>query len=119
MNFKSLSNSVARGEQAERDAKAYLLAHGLKLIEQNYACKLGEIDLIMEDKLTIVFVEVRFRKSNAFGGAAASVSKSKQSKITNTAKHWLVSNRLFEKRPVRFDVVAYANNDTQWIQGAF
>ena len=71
MIFNRSKKQQHQGDLAEYEAKNYLISQGLLLLEKNYACKLGEIDLIMEDKGCIVFVEVRFRKSNAFGGAAA------------------------------------------------
>ena len=60
---------INRGEQAEAIALRYLQAKGLDLVERNYRCRFGEIDLIMRDGKTLVFTEVRLRKSNAFGGA--------------------------------------------------
>lgn len=114
-----MSGHKSIGDQAEDDAKSYLLSNNLSFREQNYSCKFGEIDLIMQTGPTIVFVEVRYRSSSTFGGAAASVSLSKQDKIRQTAKHYLVKNRLFDKCPVRFDVVACSNDNVDWIQGAF
>lgn len=116
---KASPKAETKGDSAERKAKRFLIDNGLNFVEQNYRCKLGEIDLIMEDKQTLVFVEVRFRTSSAFGGAAASVSQSKQNKVIKAATHYLVSNNLYEKRSARFDVIACSNNDMQWIQGAF
>ena len=119
MIFKSDKKEQNHGDAFEQKARAHLISQGLKLLEQNYACKLGEIDLIMEDNQTIVFVEVRYRQSNRFGGAIESVTKSKQSRIIATAKHWLTRKGLYDKRSVRFDVIAYSNHDQQWIKGAF
>lgn len=119
MIFKTRSVKSAAGDKAEQDAKSFLVSEGLSFLEQNYRCKLGEIDLIMQDAKTIVFVEVRMRRSDSFGGAAASVSAAKQQKITNTAKHYLVSKHLYERSPVRFDVIASSGNDINWIKGAF
>lgn len=116
---KNNSTSTIKGGLAEKRAKDLLCQEGLKLVEQNFSCKLGEIDLIMLHNDTVVFVEVRSRKSNAFGGAAASVSQSKQKKVLNTAKFYLTAKKIYEKHPVRFDVVAITAGDTQWIQGAF
>jgi len=75
--------------------------------------------LIMAHDATIVFVEVRYRKSAAFGGAAASISHDKQRKIRNAAKFYLTAKNIYEKHAVRFDVVAITGQDRQWIQGAF
>jgi len=116
-NFKA--NTKAIGDIAEEQAKVYLQQHGLTFIESNFHCRLGEIDLIMLDNTSLVFVEVRFRRSNAFGGAAVSVSKTKQQKIKSSALYYLQKNNLYEKQASRFDVIAISNTQCDWIQGAF
>ena len=90
------------GFEVEEAAKKYLLDKGLKFIKSNYECKLGEIDLIMQDKDTLVFVEVRFRSSQKYGGALASISASKRSKIIRTAKLYLLERDLYDKVFCRF-----------------
>lgn len=91
----------------------------MQLISQNYYCRYGEIDLIMSDQETLVFVEVRYRKHKDFGGAVASITRGKQSKLIKTAKHYLAK---LETQPYcRFDVVVYEANSEhpEWIQDAF
>ena len=109
----------SQGVKSENLALAYLQAQGLSLICQNYYCRFGEIDLIMQDQDTLVFVEVRYRKNNDFGGALASITKQKQNKIIKTAKHYLAQ---LENEPYcRFDAIAISQQSTipQWIQNAF
>lgn len=108
-------------EEHEEQALRFLQAQGLRLRQRNYRCKAGEIDLIMEQGNTIVFVEVRFRSGTSHGGAAASVTKSKQRKLHLTASHYLQSQHLNEARqPCRFDVVAYEEQgQCQWYINAF
>ena len=77
------------GAQAEQAAAAYLVKRGLQLVEKNYRCRFGEIDLIMRAGVTLVFVEVRSRSSRAFGGAAASIDARKQRKLIAAAQHYL------------------------------
>ena len=77
------------GLVAEQLAATFLLNHGLKLVMQNYHCKFGEIDLIMKDGKTLVFVEVRLRTNSQFGSAAASITPQKQQKLLRTAQHYL------------------------------
>ena len=77
------------GLAAEQLAATFLLNHGLKLVMQNYHCKFGEIDLIMKDGQTLVFVEVRLRTNNQFGSAAGSITPHKQEKLLRTAQHYL------------------------------
>ena len=68
------------GAKFEQEAKRYLIKHGLKCRQENYHCRIGEIDLIMQDGETIVFVEVRYRKDKQFGGATVSITPNKQKK---------------------------------------
>jgi len=92
------------GQAGEDEALAHLTLHGLKLVERNFRCKGGEIDLVMEDGGALVFVEVRKRSSMAFGGAAASVTPAKQARMIRTAQFFLL--RYPAAPPCRFDVVA-------------
>lgn len=121
-----------RGDRAERQAQRYLSARGLLTVKQNYRCKMGEIDLIMRDGDTLVFVEVRFRDNPDYGTAAETVTPRKQQKIIRAAKYYLQSEGLTEKVSCRFDVLAMdrASGDgidsqteaavkTQWLQDAF
>jgi putative endonuclease len=100
-NAKSL-----RGTAAEREAENYLLSRGLTLLQRNYRCKAGEIDLVMRDEQVCVFVEVRYRKHTKFGSPAETVDYFKQQKLRRTAQYFLQSQRLLDKVPCRFDVVS-------------
>jgi len=108
------------GAQAERWAAEYLQQQGLKPVTQNYRSRCGEIDLIMQDGVTLVFVEVRQRSSARFGGAAASIDHHKQQRLIRTAQHYLANlNRI---PPCRFDVVLMddANGrNAEWLKNAF
>lgn len=107
------------GTAAERLAAAHLQRHGLKLLENNYRCRFGEIDLIMRDGEHIVFVEVRLRSSLAFGGAGASITAAKRQKLTRTAEHYLQQHG---SAPCRFDAVlldSLAGNNIHWLRNAF
>lgn len=115
-----------RGQQAEQIACDYLQQQGLQLITQNYHCRRGEIDLIMCDDDTLVFVEVRARRSNRFGSALESITADKQSRIIATAQQYLQQNRL--QQNCRFDVIAVRIQTTadsqnyqvsDWIHDAF
>ena len=102
------------GSLAEEDALQFLLGSGLNLLERNYRCRFGEIDLIMLDGSELVFVEVRKRKNMDFGGAAQSVSHAKQSRLIKTAKHFLMKYR--QVPPCRFDVIAIEGDRCQWLK---
>lgn len=109
---------LLQGEKSEQLACRYLLNQGLQLIEKNFRSKYGEIDLIMKDNETLVIVEVRFRKSNKYGGALESISQKKQSRIIATTQYYLSTHKV--NSSIRFDVITMSNNtDIQWIKNAF
>lgn len=111
------------GREAEELAYQYLLKQGLKPVLRNFRCKQGEIDLIMQDKNTLIFVEVRYRKSCHFGSSAESVTRTKQAKLAKAASYYLQQNRKMAKYPARFDVIAISPLNGQdvidWITNAF
>ncbi len=111
------------GQSIEKLAEDYLKTQGLKPLDNNYADKEGEIDLIMQDQQTIVFVEVRFRKTMAYGGALASISLEKQKRIIKTAKRYLLKKKLYDKVFCRFDIITAQNTQgnlaLNWYQNAF
>jgi len=106
------------GQAAESRAETFLETHGLKLLVRNWRCRFGEIDLVMQDGPTLVFVEVRLRSRSDFGGAAASVTSSKQKKLLAAARQYLGTLKTLP--PCRFDVVALTGNaPPDWIKNAF
>ena len=119
--FKPLNSNNKKqiGDEKEQLAKRFLLKQKLRFIEQNFHCRWGEIDLIFQDPNSsqLIFVEVRFRASNQFGGAAASITMSKQQKIRKSALFYL-SQRKIEPN-LRFDVIAIDGKEFNWIQNAF
>lgn len=117
--FKKLRAAhLIRGEKSEQLACDYLLKQGLQLIDKNYRCQHGELDLILSDNQTLIIVEVRFRQSNAFGGALESITRKKQSRIIASTQYYLLKNKI--NRPIRFDVIAMSNDkQINWIQNAF
>jgi len=112
----------AIGAEHERTALEYLQARGLKLVTKNFNCRMGEIDLIMRDQNTLVFVEVRFRNSRSHGGAVASINYKKQQKLWRTAQYYLVSIKKYDKIACRFDIIAIEmqgqQTHIQWLQNA-
>ncbi|MDX1836243.1 YraN family protein [Legionella taurinensis] len=109
------------GDKAELLACNYLKQQGLTLLFSNYRCRFGEIDLIMRDGNYLVFVEVRARKSSAFGGALASITASKQKRLIQTALHYQLTQNQQNQHPLRFDVVCLQGTPCQleWIKNAF
>lgn len=108
-----------KGAAAETLAAAFLQCQGLEITARNYRCRFGEIDLIARDGKTLVFVEVRQRKNEDFGGAAASITHGKRTRLLRTARHYLAQRR--DERPCRFDAVLLSGEPPQveWIQNAF
>ena len=108
-----------RGEPAENLAAAFLEREGLRILERNYRCKLGEIDLVAKSGATVVFVEVRARASEAFGGAAGSITAAKRKRLVAAARHYLARHRA--DSACRFDVVLVrgAERRIEWVAGAF
>jgi putative endonuclease len=116
----------ALGLLGEELALAHLLGHGLKLFTRNYRCKMGEIDLVMLDGQTLVLVEVRYRASSDYGGAAASVTWEKQQRLVRATEHLLMKRAELKHYPARFDVIAITAgaDDAElpkidWIKSAF
>lgn len=108
------------GDAWELQARRWLERKGLRFMAANVHEHGGEIDLIMQDKSTTVFVEVRYRQSSHFGGAAGSVTPGKQRKLLLAARLWLARhNGSFDTVDCRFDVVAFTGNEVEWIQNAF
>jgi putative endonuclease len=108
------------GQAAEQAALDYLQHQGLRLVQRNFQCRYGELDLIMRDGQILVFVEVRLRHNAQFGGALASVTTRKQHKLIQAARCFL--NQYPESLACRFDVVAFdgkVNPSPQWIRHAF
>ncbi len=109
---------IATGKDGEAFACTYLKQHGLQLVEKNYRCRYGEIDLIMLDQTMLVVIEVRVRKNNLYGGALESITAKKQAKIIRTTEFYLIEKKI--NKPLRFDVVAITGNtDVNWIKNAF
>jgi putative endonuclease len=108
-----------RGEAAENLAAAFLQRAGLTLIERNYRCRFGEIDVIAREGATLVFVEVRMRSSERFGGAAASITGVKQQKLLRTARHYLAG--IARAPQCRFDAMLINGNthEIEWLKNAF
>lgn len=115
------NDHIETGIQAEQLACQHLQAHGLLLRDRNYHCPAGEIDLIMQDADSLVFVEVRFRKNSHFGNGAESITRQKRRKIIATASHYLQHSR--SRHACRFDVVSISGGrkqpDIEWIRNAF
>ena len=108
-----------RGEPAENLAAAFLERQGLTILERNYRCRFGEIDLVTRSGALLVFVEVRARKSAAFGGAAGSITAAKRRRLVAAARHYLAARRV--DSACRFDAVLVQGPEQrlEWVTDAF
>ena len=118
-----VKTAIETGQDAEDMACHYLTAQGLKLLCRNFHSPRGELDVVMEDGSSIVFVEVRYRKQIRFGSGAESVNHTKQAKLVATALYFLQKYPKYHNRPARFDVVSITQQARQaeidWIKDAF
>jgi putative endonuclease len=111
-------NKQQRGAEAERDAAALLIAAGYEILERNFRCKAGELDIIARDGDVLVFVEVRSRSDDGHGHAVEMVGRTKQRRVVRVARHYLaVAAPRFER--CRFDVIAITAGDAILLQDAF
>lgn len=111
-------NNIQKGWHYEDIALDYLLGQGLKLVQRNYRCKWGELDLLMQEQNTLIIVEVRYRKNAHYGSALESVTTSKQARIATATKHYIMTYKI--NQPIRFDVLAITGNiPPDWIKNAF
>ncbi|MEG0812722.1 MAG: YraN family protein [Clostridium sp.] len=112
-------NNRATGRFYEEQASAFLNGLGYKILEHNFYCRSGEIDLIARDGRYLVFIEVKYRATGERGDPAESVDLKKQKKIINTARYYLLTHNYEECIPCRFDVVAILKNEIRVIKDAF
>lgn len=127
MSLKALrgsdSSAAKAGAEWELVARQHLEAAGLRLVAANQRYRLGELDLVMRDGETVVFVEVRYRRDASFGGSAPSVDAKKQRKLILAAQCFLAEHADLARHPCRFDVVAIDGSSgtprIEWIRNAF
>ena len=105
------------GYSAEDEAARFLIDHGLAILARNYRTRFGEIDLVARDGETLVFVEVRARASDEYGGAASSITAGKRRRIASAARHYLSGLR--REPPCRFDVITLDAGEPRWLRAAF
>lgn len=115
-----MSRSIQLGSETETAACHWLEQQGLLIIERNFRCKPGEIDIVARDQDTLVFVEVRQRSHRNFGDGFSSVNYRKQQKLIRAARWYLQERKFFDQYPCRFDIVsARSTTDLEWIKDAF
>ena len=116
MRSKANDTTTDRGREAEALAARHLENCGLRVVDRNFRVRGGEIDLICRDGRTLVFVEVRARQRSDYGGAAASITVSKQRRIVLAAQHYLLAHPAGD---CRFDCVLIEGAQIHWLRNAF
>ena len=123
LNKQPIFTTRQSGAVWEKTAESFLRGHGLKLLQRNFSSRFGEIDLIMEDGETVVFVEVKYRKSSQHGSGADAVTFHKQGRISRTAAWYLAMNPHRAEQICRFDVISINTQEKDqginWIKSAF
>ena len=114
-----MENRRKIGTAQEEKAAEYLSSRGYRILERNFRCKLGEIDLIAEESCVLVFLEVKYRKSGRYGNPAEAVTPAKQKTICRVADFYRMSGRIAESQSCRFDVVAILGEEIQVYKNAF
>lgn len=119
MNNIQTINNRQLGAKIEQAVKAYLSQNNIQVIEMNYRCQLGEIDIIAKDGNYYVFIEVKYRNSTKYGTPQEAVGAVKQKRICQAAQYYLYSHNLGDSTPVRFDVAAVLEHKITYYKNAF
>ncbi len=112
-------NKRKTGDEWERRACEYLEQQGLVILQRNFRCRQGEIDIVAKDKNTYVFVEVKYRANLNQGQPAEAVTIAKQRTISRVADYYRMKKQMGEEVPIRFDVVGILNQEIVWYRNAF
>ncbi len=103
----------------EKAAADFLIENGYVILEMNFRCKIGEIDIVAMDGNTLAFIEVKYRKDERYGGPFSAVNLKKQKTISKVALYYIMTHGLGEATPCRFDVVGILPNHIELIKNAF
>lgn len=112
-------NNRRVGAQKEEEVCAHLLSEGVRILERNFRCRQGEIDVVGYDREYLVFFEIKYRRTPDKGNAAQAVGTAKQRKICRVADYYRFLHHCAENTPVRFDVIAVDGEQLSWIRNAF
>ena len=112
-------NTTSLGALAEQQAADYLTQHGYKLVARNFRATGGEIDLVVSYKKQLIFVEVKQRASQTFGGPLAAVTKTKQQRIARAATQFIKTHPQITYNEIRFDIICILPGEIEHIKNAF
>ena len=111
-------NKRAIGESYEKEAGIYLEKQGYQIIQYNYRCKSGEVDIVAQHEQTLVFCEVKYRRDKRLGHPLEAITKRKQQTLIRCALHYLAEKPVGMLN-IRFDVIGILGTEIEWVQGAF
>lgn len=114
-----MENKRCTGSRYEEQAAAFLIRQGFQILEHNFFCRKGEIDIVARDGDFLVFVEVKYRQSGQSGDPAEAVTVRKQRRIIQAARYYLFTHGYSEETPCRFDVVAILGEELRYYRDAF
>lgn len=114
-----MKNTRAVGTDYEKQAAEYLETRGYHILEKNFRCRMGEIDLIAEEDGYLVFIEVKYRAGTQMGEPQEAVNFRKQQKISRAASYYCLRYKISPQKPCRFDVIACMGGEWTIIQNAF
>lgn len=109
----------AVGSRYEALAASYLEERGCRVLEKNFTCRQGEIDLIVNQGTTLVFVEVKYRKDARMGFPAQAVTERKKKRLIHAARYYMADRQISQSQEIRFDVIAILGEEVTWIPNAF
>lgn len=112
-------NRRQTGTEYEQCAAYFLEQKGYRILERNFRCRQGEVDLVALDGETLVFVEVKYRRDDRMGDGAEAVDRKKQKKIISCARYYLLCHREYTEHPCRFDVVSVRGSCLTLLRDAF
>lgn len=112
-------NNRKVGTEKEEKAIEFLEKSGMHILEKNFRCRQGEIDIVGFHKGYLTFVEVKYRKNEKLGFPEEAVNIAKQKRICSAAKVYIYMHRYQTEPPVRFDVVTFCGENIKWYQNAF
>lgn len=114
-----MNTAKETGIKKEALAAEYLRQNGMRILEQNFRCRQGEIDIVGRHKGYLTFVEVKYRRTDINGTPTEAVTPAKQKKICRAADYYRMKHRCNDAVPVRYDVVAITGNEITWYENAF
>lgn len=114
-----MTNQRSIGSEYEKLAVIFLKNQGYEILERNFRCRMGEIDIIAREEEYLCFIEVKYRKNDRQGGALYAVNNKKQQTISRVSSYYIMRNRLPDATPIRYDVVGITGSSVELVRNAY